>query len=793
MGKSRYVLLALAIMAGGSGYLYAIPPPQFRAWGTVGPEAPLLPEGWTEAREPASALTEARLTAEERRRGFVISALDTSTTVSQRAVPPVSDRIAEVGLSAARDEYESTGFVLHAIHPLEDVRVDVSGPRSAAGRAIPADYVDVRFVSTVRVLVDPKAKTFRRQPFLLEKRQTVSVPQDTALRVWLTVKIPAGAEAEDYAGTISVKVAGQELARLPLTVKVLPFTLPPAPIEMAMCYPKPPDSDEMLLKQLLDLREHGCNGIEPAMSVVIKSRDRDYGEDDVAATRAECKRLMDAEKKVFGPRRFPVTFELGHQIAYYWDHGKNWFSFWPHSKKIDQDMLRAVDVIRQMAKAEGWPPLRAYALDEAGAHNLLDEAAYYYGLLKKKRPDLMTWTDIGGGMAMGMDELSPLSASIDMFSTNRFTPEIARALVVRRKPYGIYNGCGATPAGARFFFGFYGYKTGAAQITQWAYHFGNTVFQGGGWRRDDDGYVYLADDGPLPSIMWEAVRAGIDDYRYVSLLAQTIARARRSSDRDAEMAANDADRALTELLGKIGWGFQALSSADRTPPPNPSTLRKWRWQIAQQILKLQPLVAAAATGESAPVRASPLELPWAEPAREELKYGRQLLPRSGFQETMKPWRIEVWNGKGSGRLDDTVRHSGHRSVRIDISAASGNQAVTVLVWHGGGDDGLKLTLKEGRRYELSGWVKWQGRMTPPTLRMALPQGAAKRTQDGIEKPTATGWCRIWTRSEVSFATIPKYLAVWVQGPGTVWISDLSLREAMPTSSNTSPDQKGSGK
>ena len=161
----------------------------------------------------------------------------------------------------------------------------------------------------------------------------------------------------------------------------------------------------MLLKQLVDLREHGCNGIEPAMSVVVKSRDRDYGEDDVAATRMECKRLMDAEKKVFGPRRFHVTLELGHEIAYYWDHQKNWFSFWPHSRKIDQDMLRTADVVRRMAKAEGWPPLRVLRWMRRALHNLLDEAAYYYGLLKKERPELMTWTDIGGGMAMGLDEI----------------------------------------------------------------------------------------------------------------------------------------------------------------------------------------------------------------------------------------------------------------------------------------------------------------------------------------------------------------------------------------------------
>jgi hypothetical protein len=100
---------------------------------------------------------------------------------------------------------------------------------------------------------------------------------------------------------------------------------------------------------------------------------------------------------------------VGHQIAYYWDQGKNWFAFWPRSPKIDRDFLRAVDVICQLAKKEGWPPLRAYAQDEAGAHNLLDEAVYYYGLLKKHRPDLMTWTDIGGGIAMGIDEIGPLS------------------------------------------------------------------------------------------------------------------------------------------------------------------------------------------------------------------------------------------------------------------------------------------------------------------------------------------------------------------------------------------------
>ena len=268
-----------------------------------------------------------------------------------------------------------------------------------------------------------------------------------------------------------------------------------------------------------------------------------------------------------------------------------------------------------MAKEESWPPLRAYAQDEAGAHNLLDEAVYYYSLLKKHHPDLMTWTDIGGGIAMGVDEIGPLSTCIDIFNTNRFTPEIAKALVARGKPYAIYNGCGATPASTRFFFGFYGYKTRGMQIAQWAYYFGNAIFQDNGVRQEDEGYVYLADDGPLPSVMWEAVREGIDDYRYIHLLAQRIAAARVSEQVGAKQAAENADRVLHGLLGRIGWGFQALDAADRSPPPHPSTLRKWRWQVAKQILTRQPMVGTDMKERAMPDRVSPMELPWAETAR----------------------------------------------------------------------------------------------------------------------------------------------------------------------------------
>ena len=42
--------------------------------------------------------------------------------------------------------------------------------------------------------------------------------------------------------------------------------------------------------------------------------------------------------------------------------------------------------------------------------------------------------------------------------------------------------------------------------------------------------------------------------------------------------------------------------------------------------------------------------------------------------------------------------------------------------------------------------------------------------------------------ELGFPAQPRYIAAWVQGPGTVWLDDLSLREAVPPALSLSLDQ-----
>ncbi len=769
--------------------LPAAVPEQFSVWGTAGPEFPAVPAGWSEEPGGPGGLPPVLPTPAEQRSGCVLFARDPLSIVGADSKPAPAERVKVIHTFAARGEYEPLALAIHALEPLDEVKVTAYELRAADGSVIPAGQLDLRVMRSVRVVVNAAAKTYRWEPFLLEKRAAFAVPKGKSALVWLTIKVPEEAPAGDYQGTLSVQAAGREPAAVQVQLKVLAFALPPAPVEMVLYYPRPAEADGLLTQELVDLREHGINSPIPAMEVRVKSRDRKFGEDDVAETQAHCRRLLGALKKVYGEWRFPLTFEVGHQIAYAWDPAKNWFAHWPHSPGLEADFARAIQVVAEVARANGSPKLRAYVIDEAGAHQLLDEAVYLNRLVKEKFPQIDTSTSIGGGIALGFDEIGQLVPVVDFLDSNRFTPEIAKALAGRGKPFGIYNGAGPTPAGARFFFGFYGWKTGAERIGQWVYNFGDSIFSGNGFRQEDEGYAYHAKDGPLPSLMSEAVREGIDDYRYTHLLWQTVAAANSSGQADAREAAAEAERVLTNLLARIGWGVQALQSSDRTPPPPPSTLRKWRWEIARQILALQSLPRAipVATKASAS-RPSPLALAWAEPEKEEVRFGPEILPASDFENTMKPWRVEAWNGKGQGTLDAAERHGGRQSARIDVPAGSGNSAVTVLVWPQYGDGKLNLSLEGDRTYELSAWVKLKDRATLPELRVNVPAGAVASTRTGKSDPTPEGWQRIWLRTGLKVPAQPTYLAAWVQGPGTVWLDDLSLREVIPPPLKLSLDQ-----
>ncbi|HOD79810.1 MAG: hypothetical protein BWX88_02217 [Planctomycetes bacterium ADurb.Bin126] len=766
----RHILIVLVSLEPlFASALSAAPPAQFAAWGTTcGPLKP-VPAGWRLIQpSPAPPPPPTEL---DRKRGFQILSDSGSTNGELRPITALN-------LSAAVAEYESASFVLHALRPLEGVTlriveppgppggpgVEKTDPASAGWPLSPAN-VDIRVARAIPFPLDAKAKTYRKEDWVLEKLPTLTLAAGERVRVWLTLRAD---EVAEHRGRLEV-AANDAATSLEVILRILPFSLPPPAVEFAMYYPRPPADDAQLARELIDMREHGMNSILPAIEAVIKTRDRKFSADDMRATREHAERMLRAVREHLGPPRFPPLAAAGHQIAYYWNQRTNWFEYWPHTPQIEADLLAACRLLDELARDRGAARTRIYLADEAAAHNLLDQAARSYALVKQRLPEMETWTTIGGGLAMGVDELGPLDKCVDFFATNRFTPQVARRLVGRGKAFGVYNGAGHAPEQARFFFGFYGWKTAAAQVSQWCYHFGDSPFAGNGLRKEDEGFVYRAADGPVPTLMWEAVREGVDDFRYMQLLAQFVVAATLHGGA-APQAVHDAQAWLRATLATIDWNVQPLRSEDRSAPPTMARMNQWRREAVDHILKLSP------QGKPAPLPElvrSPFDHPWAS-AAQPVKLGEELLPQVGFETGLEPWRVEAWNGKSSHRLDDRQPHAGKQSVRIDIPAGQPSTAVTVLVLPGYGPKPFTRTLAGGSGYELSAWVNAPARL-PPQLRVALPDGATAKTQSGQDEPGPDGWQRLWLRVWPKEDAKPKYLALWVQGPGTVWADDVSLR------------------
>lgn len=127
-----------------------------------------------------------------------------------------------------------------------------------------------------------------------------------------------------------------------------------------------------------------------------------------------------------------------------------------------------------------------------------------------------------------------------------------------------------------------------------------------------------------------------------------------------------------------------------------------------------------------------------------------------------------------GRKPDHI--SGDRAVLISVLPEDGNSAVTVLVRPQYGNNKLNISLEH--TYEFAAWAKWQGRGLPPEIRLNLPETVVTKTKTGQGSADAQGWRRLWIRAGLKETAQPNYLAVWVQGPGTAWLDDLSLREVL---------------
>jgi len=193
----------------------------------------------------------------DRSPGFRVAVKSYLDELTPEAPLPWADRPA-LTVAVTPAEFEPAAFVLLATRDLAKVRIRATEPDSGI-------RVEVRRVirTPMRRLYTAKRDNTRIVSRFLPRWTPIDVPRGEVREVWLTVYVPSNAAPGEHTGAVDIAAESGALT-VPLRVKVYPFTLADHPrkhlgtyYRMAGRLLNPP----RLRRELADMRAHGVRSI----------------------------------------------------------------------------------------------------------------------------------------------------------------------------------------------------------------------------------------------------------------------------------------------------------------------------------------------------------------------------------------------------------------------------------------------------------------------------------------------------------------------------------------------------
>ncbi len=519
-------------------------------------------------------------------------------------------------------EYEPLSVGVYALRDLKNVRAVVSALRSASGATIPPDAVDVR---SVRLLYKRSHYSMNDRmlvPAFLEKKPLADAPKGESRQFWITIHVPPDAHAAMYEGTVTITADGAGAATMPVRLEVLPIRLKEAKGIGFGKYDWPPRSPEEISSEVRfrDMRAHGmttvglCGNLgAPFEMVEGKGRAIFDGSSGF-------EKVLDAYQRAGFPE--PIIWLMGGDVK----------KFALQQGPIESDAFAraykgVIESVIAEGKRRGWPEIIFQPEDEVFAHEQRFESCFRCLKIIKEIPGARTEMD---GPNVNL-ERSALSYPFTDVLVLAYGPLIYNRRVYDRQEwrdimaqshkdgklvyYYNFDTTGWHPESMRFAFGLYVFATGADGILNWAY-----AGRAPGCYDDFKGpkgtttffYPPTDEEEGGPSIGWEGVREGVDDYRYIHTLQEIIAKCEASADENVRRQAAEAKLMLQQLADSVDisqlrtnmsmqgqWASETLNEAGefaRTGSfklPVPLALEDYnavRRRVADWIVKLQRFV-----------------------------------------------------------------------------------------------------------------------------------------------------------------------------------------------------------
>jgi len=453
-----------------------------------------------------------------------------------------------IRLFACPGEYEPATVSIRAIGELKHVNVALAGDLlSDSGQSMPRTAVEVR-------LVDPFESWTKTEfeQFLL-KTSTVDIKPATTRRFWLTVHVPADARAGTYRSKLVISAAATNgrpdparraiLKELTYQVQVLPIRLATADetgmaffmFNNTLYYPHGLLTANYQRRVFEDMREHGMT----TATVYLYPRGGEHpGEPPTGFVDTQFKMRHRTDKHL----AFAQTMKLlrdTHLIA------PGLPIIWLGPEGYDPQVWKTVF---DEARAKGWPELLCYAVDEPEQERNDRVRAFMrvFNEFRDRYPHLGARVTTALGSSHGIQTVGHYyDVWIGCMAMRIGESGLIADANMQGKELWVYD-CMMAPVDAetdRYYFGVWAWVSGVKGCAHWTY-----------FCQPNLSYVYPTADDLIPSIGWEAVREGIDDYRYLTTLKRLVDRARAVGRHELTKGADEVFEQVTEMVTMDNYG-----------------------------------------------------------------------------------------------------------------------------------------------------------------------------------------------------------------------------------------------
>jgi len=543
-------------------------------------------------------------TNEEKKRGLVVYHRSYLEPIWPNTVPRRKDFSPPLRAFASRDEYEPLTFTVFPLKDFEGLYIDVSDLVASSGDTISRDDIDVRYVRYMHVRPNYRTfGTYYRAPDVLMPMESRRLIKGENFRVWITVYVGPGAKDGVYRGRAEICPGGflddPPVATVPILLRVLPIRLQKnRSLVYGQYYRHPygamtgaPDVFSRLWWRRKAEMEHADMAAHGNNTVVLGLGGR-QGPD--GRWRFDYDRLgmaIDLYRKHGFYQPIICHFPAGSLYRKYMkaSMGSHLRLIKMPPKAFFQELTEMVRTIEAERRRRQWPELLYYPVDEPSRSGVAVEFMAQVMKAIKRVPGVRTYVTADPIH----EQFAPMKPYVDVWCCQPFSLDRDTILADMKKrgveywcyPNHIAGENDHTPvAGSRMTYGFGFWRSGFRALTPWIYQ----AIIGDQWNYLDgsamDFFNRTDDDAsPIPVMMWEAYREGIDDGRYITTLDRWIERAKQAGLADLVKEA-EADRQLV-------WdSVNVLPKYKHDGLWDPDVFDVYRWILANQILILQAAV-----------------------------------------------------------------------------------------------------------------------------------------------------------------------------------------------------------